>query len=316
MAVRQLLDRDRIVEIARVLAVDRDGRHAAKIGAPGDVLFAHRAAEATRFLDRFLAVAIGNVELADDDLDVDAGIVDVAQHLDDPPHRIARRGRPADDLHRHHLPRLRLAGAGAFGDVDVHQHAAVERHDERHAARVHHVAADDGGRAALEDADDHAFRPVVIAPPLDADDHPVAVHGLAEIGAGDVDVALRAVELTLGPHESVALRVDFDPPGDEVHPLGQAEMTVAGLDQLPGRDQVLQAAAERRTFFLGNLQRLEEFPHARGMVDALAHQRQDLLVGQHPWSLPREPGPADRGARRRAAIFFQPGRAGGRLLPV
>ena len=52
----------------------------------------------------------------------------------------------------------------------------------------------------------------MIAPPLDADDHPVAVHGFAEVGAGDVDVALGAVELTLGPHESVALRVDVDPP--------------------------------------------------------------------------------------------------------
>ena len=81
-------------------------------------------------------------------------------------------------------------------------------------------------------------------------------------------------------------------------------MTVAGLDQLPGRDQVLQAAAERGAFFLGNLQRLEEFPHARGMVDALAHQRQNLLVGQHPRSLPESRPRLDRGARRRARNLF------------
>jgi hypothetical protein len=158
----------------------------------------------------------------------------------------------------------------------------------------------------------------VIAPALDADDHPVAVHGFAEIGAGDVDVALGAVELTLGPHESIALRVHFDAARDEVHPLGQAEVTVAGLDQLPGRDEVLQAAAEGGAFFLGNLQRLEEFPDARGVVDALADQRQNLLVGQHPWSLShllRLAGNRHAGSIG-GAIFFQPGRVGWRLLPV
>ena len=146
------------------------------------------------------------------------------------------------------------------------------------------------------------------------------MHGLAEVGAGDVDIARGAVELTLGPDESVALRVNLDLARDQVHPLGQAEVTVAGLDQLSGRDEVLQAAAERGAFFLGNLQRLEELPHARGMVDALAHQRQNLLVGQHLRSLPesRRCGPTGAATPRHggAAIFFQPGRAGGRLLPV
>ncbi len=49
VAVGQLLDRDRIVEIARVLAVDRHGGHATEVGASTDVLLRDHGAEAHRF---------------------------------------------------------------------------------------------------------------------------------------------------------------------------------------------------------------------------------------------------------------------------
>ena len=80
VAVRQLLDADRVVEIARVLAVDghRDGL--TEIGAPVDVLGAHRP-EAERFLDGRFAVHVGDAVLADDDFGVDPLLVDVAEHF-------------------------------------------------------------------------------------------------------------------------------------------------------------------------------------------------------------------------------------------
>ena len=56
VAVRQPLDRDRVVEIARVLAVDGDGRQRPEIGPAADVLLLDRAAQPRRLLDRLVAV--------------------------------------------------------------------------------------------------------------------------------------------------------------------------------------------------------------------------------------------------------------------
>ena len=52
IAVRQPLDRDRIVEIPRVLAVDRHRRHAAEVGTAADVLFRNGGAEPDGLGDR------------------------------------------------------------------------------------------------------------------------------------------------------------------------------------------------------------------------------------------------------------------------
>ena len=83
--------RDRVVEVARMLAVDRDGHQRPEVRAACDVLLLHGAADAARFLDRLGAVLVGNAVFADDDLVVDARLVDVAEHLDDPAERAARR---------------------------------------------------------------------------------------------------------------------------------------------------------------------------------------------------------------------------------
>ena len=79
--VRQPLDADRVIEVARVLAVDRHRRGRSKIRAAGNVFRADRS-EPERFLDCRLAVRVGNPELADDDLGIDALLVDVSEDLD------------------------------------------------------------------------------------------------------------------------------------------------------------------------------------------------------------------------------------------
>ena len=73
-----------------------------------------------------------------------------------------------------------------------HLHVHDERGDRTGTTKprprvVEVVASDDRSRAALEDADDAAFGAVAVARVLDADDDAVAVHGLVEIAAGDVD---------------------------------------------------------------------------------------------------------------------------------
>ena len=143
VAVRQLLDRDRIVEIARVLAVDGHRRHVAEVGAAADVALRRRVAPSADGLgDRLRRVRVGNAVLPDDDLGVDARRVDVAEHFGDPADGAARRGRPARQLDDHHLARRRAAFL-TRRDEDVHQHAAIERHDVAHAVVVAVVAADE-----------------------------------------------------------------------------------------------------------------------------------------------------------------------------
>ena len=61
--------------------------HRPEIGAALDVALLDRAAEPARLFDRLLGVRVRDVELADDDLRVDAGLVDVARAL-------RRRARP------------------------------------------------------------------------------------------------------------------------------------------------------------------------------------------------------------------------------
>ena len=101
--VRQLLDRDRIVEIACVLAVDRDRGDTAEIGPSANVALRHVRPEPDRFGDDVRAMRIGNAVLPDDDFRVDARRVDVAEHLGDAADRAARGGRPPGQLHRDHL---------------------------------------------------------------------------------------------------------------------------------------------------------------------------------------------------------------------
>ena len=198
VAVRQPADGDGIVEVARVLAVDGHGGQIAKVGAAADIPLRDRAAEADRLGDRFSGMRVGNAVLPDDDLGVDAGRIDVAEHLGHAADRAARAGRPAGELHHDHLPR---GGAALLAgrNEDVHQHAPVERHDIPHAAVIAVVAADDPVAAALQNADDAPFRPSALLDALDPDHHPITVHGFVQVRTGDVDIAA-AVERPLARH--------------------------------------------------------------------------------------------------------------------
>ena len=88
-----------------------------EIRATFDVAFLHDAAKPLRFLDGLVAVLVGKSVLADDDRVVDARLVDVAEHLDDPSERAARRRRPAGDLDHDHVPGLRVLAAPPPGSA-------------------------------------------------------------------------------------------------------------------------------------------------------------------------------------------------------
>ena len=129
---------------------------------------------------------VRDVVLADDDLRVDAGVVDVAEHFDDVADRPACGGRPAANLDDHHVVRLGRQAASRR-DVDVRPDAAVEGNDVGKTARVRFETADDGVLRALDDANDAPLE-TLRRLAFDAHRHTVAVHGFGEVGRGNVDV--------------------------------------------------------------------------------------------------------------------------------
>ncbi len=296
MAVRQALDGDGVVEVAGVLAVDGHRGDGAEVGAALDVLGLDHRSEAGGLGDGGVAVRVVDPVLADDHLEVDAGRIDVAEHLDDAPGRAARRRRPAGDRDRHHLAGLRALGLGRL-DLDVDQDLLVERDDVAEARGVEDVAADDLCRGTLEHLDDAAFGPGHRRPDraslraaaaigalgdaghaFEADDDAVALHRLLEVDAGDVDVAADAFDGALGPDEAEALGAHVDASDHEVHPVGQPEVAAAGGDDRAGRDELLEPAAERRPVLARDLEPLGELRQGGGMVDLLADAGQDLVV--------------------------------------
>ena len=187
--------------------------------------------KAEGFLDGGFAVRVGNAELADDDLGVDALLVDVAEHFQDLADRTARRRRPRGDLARRTISpgsaARRLSGRECTSVRKPRRKAARSR-----AESVHVEAADNRGVAALEHADDAALEPSS-GVPLDAREHAIAVHRLLHVPGRHVDVRRIAVGF-VGNDEAKTGRMHLQAPNDEVHFFGEANAVAFRLDQLAG----------------------------------------------------------------------------------
>src|ERR1044071_4235320 len=57
----------------------------------------------------------------------------------------------------------------------------------------------------------------------------------------------------------------------------------ANLNQFTRGDERFDVAFERRAVVARNLEDLEQFAHRGGMVNPLAHEREDLLACQRGW---------------------------------
>jgi hypothetical protein len=79
---------DGIVEIARVLAVDGDERHVGEIDAALAVGGAHGRGQRRRLGQRLLGEDVRHFVLANRDLDLHAGVVDLAEDFGDAPERL------------------------------------------------------------------------------------------------------------------------------------------------------------------------------------------------------------------------------------
>ena len=193
-----------IVEVACVLAVDRDQRHIAKVDAVPAVHRPNAIGQRRGLGQRLGRELVRHLVLAHRDLDLHAGVVDLSQHLGDAAHRLRVQRRRLGQLDRHHLPDRR-AGGGVLRDQDVLAVAAVLGGDDPLPALVQQ-AADDRRLAALEDVEHPAFGPALAVVALDAHAHAVAVQHAAHLLRRQVDGGLALV----GKHETVAVAMALD----------------------------------------------------------------------------------------------------------
>ncbi len=271
--VRQPIDRDRVVEIARVFAVDGDRRPVAEVGPAPAVALAHAGAQPAGLGNRVLTVFVRQVVLVDDDGRVDAGLLEPAQHLDDPSQRGAGGRRKSGDLHRDHFTRRRAA-ALAGPDLHVHDQAPVERDHESVPRIVDVEAAHDGRRRALEDPHDASLGPPVAAGVLDAHDDAIAVHGLIQVRAGDIDARRPVLERRIGIHEGEPAGIRRDASHHQVHSIRQAESLAPDFDEGPRGHQRTQPALERRPLLARDAQHAQQLLHRGGMVHPLPDELQ------------------------------------------
>ena len=162
--------------------------------------------------------------LANDDFDVHAEVVGVADDFDDAARAALTALRELEDfgIHDHAVEffgREGLGGDGAdavlggrggdfepCGDIDPGGDAVVMGDDDI-AAAARAKLADDGGVRAFEDLEDAALGAAGGIRAGDADQHAVAVHGLRGGGRGEVDVALDAFDGAIGDDEAEAIAV-------------------------------------------------------------------------------------------------------------
>ena len=256
--VRQALDRHGVVVVARGLGIDGDGRPRAEVGPAPDLGLPDLPRHALGFRFDLRREGVGELVLGHDDLEVHAGILEPAEHLQHAPGRAPRGGGRPRDLGRDHLARpgpLVVAGS----DRQLVEDPLVERHHVASEAPVFFVAADDPLQAPLQHADDAAlgtFRRVA----LDARHHPVAVERLLHVDRRDVDVASAAPGL-LRDHEAVTGRVAGEPAHHEVHARRQAHAPPADFHDLAVDDEAAQEVRQLGTGVLVEVQAPDELPH-------------------------------------------------------
>ena len=149
------------------------------------------------------------VELAQRDLDLDAGIGVMAEHFGDAPDRLRVARRLGNQLDGGDVARAR-APRGARRHDDILRDAPVRRHEKEHAVlRVQ--AADDAAVRPLQNLDDLPGRPAAMVLAEDARPGVIAVQHLPHLRCGKKNAQRGVVR----NEKSVAVRMRFDSPFEE-----------------------------------------------------------------------------------------------------
>ncbi len=240
VAVGQALDRDGVVEVAGVLAVDGHDGAGAEVGAPDQVVRMDGDVTGPGLGDRVGRMVVGDAVLAQHHFGVDARVVERAQHFDDAAGGLGGHARPARDLDGHHIAVLG-AQVSVDGDADVGIEPGVERADHRETLAIAAHLPDHSRAAALDHLEHAPLGAAIVLAQFDAGHHEIAVQGAsAAMGRNeDVLAAPRCDD------EREAARVTLQAAGHVVHALRQGVAIAAHHDQRPGGGQRLQLTFER-----------------------------------------------------------------------
>ena len=147
-AARPFLETDRVVEVARRLAVDGDERHVAQIGAAVQILGARVGGQALGFRLHLRRKLDAEAVLAGDGEELHLGIVAGSEHLLEHAAHAAAAGRRRREAHARDQARVRGLRLRRADDLDDRQ-PVVERH--RHPALAMALErADELGVLALD----------------------------------------------------------------------------------------------------------------------------------------------------------------------
>ena len=98
VAIRQCGHHDRVIEVARRLAVDGNRTKISEIAAMMKFVTWNNGRDGPSLFENFLGKAVRKMKFPDHDFDIDAKIVFAAKNLDHTSARILRGRRPVDNL--------------------------------------------------------------------------------------------------------------------------------------------------------------------------------------------------------------------------
>ena len=223
----------RVVEVARVFAVDGDEGHVGKIDTVLAVGGAQLVGQRCGLRQRLGRELVRHFVLAHRDLDLHARVVDLAQHLGHAAHGLRMQRWRFGQFHRHDLPHGG-AGGGVLGDQDVLTITAVFRGHEPLPTFMKQ-AADDRRLAPLKDVEHAAFGPAFAVVAQHANAHAVFVQDAAHLLRCEVDGGVAVV----GNDQAVAVAVAFNAAFEFAHQGGAG---VAGIGDVVFDDGKVQGS--------------------------------------------------------------------------
>ena len=182
-ALVQAVEADGVVVVARRLGIDGDGIPGAEIRAAGDVLGPDLGRDARRLRFHLGRKVVGQAVLGHDDLEVDARVLETAEHGEHAAGGVAGRRSGGRVISARTIRPGLASPDSSAGNEELVQHAAVEGDHAAAELAVAFEPPDDALRRPLEDADDPALR-ALGGRALDARHHAVAVHRLLHVDGG------------------------------------------------------------------------------------------------------------------------------------
>ena len=241
---------DAVIDVLRVLAVNRDNGEVAAI-PPSRVLLGQRMRRAVRggFCDGGRKALIEIVG-AHDGEHVDPGGARLAEHLDDAPLGAAAFLGPLRNLDDNLAARL-CAAKILFQNKDVAPDLrAVGRHEAERLAALER--ADDVRIRTVKDADDLALtRTPRRLGGCHTRHNTIAVHSGCECTPRHKDIRLVLRLSHVGDDEAESLRRHGEPPDDEIHAARQSVESAAIADDRPLRLERRERRRKQRLLLIG-----------------------------------------------------------------